>query len=303
MFRSDSRQRRGFTLIELLVVIAIIAILIALLVPAVQRVREAASLMACANNVKQIGLAIHGYASNNSGALPRLSDARTAACVPSASVVLLPYLEQDTLYKTLYQNTVATNAIWVWNVDVAGSPTPAGYHYPDVYARVPPYYCPSDPLTGSANWQTSQTSYGFNFLLMGSVQINDGWSTSFAPPYRLATVPDGSSNTLLLAEIFQGYSGWTWPLTYAWGELASNTFGCTVPASVVPGWNTLTLTAQGPPILDTTSYGHYRAWSPHPGRCVVGMLDGSTRSIGTVTAASWAAALYPDDGAVPGDDW
>src|SRR4051812_12991519 len=94
---SRPTRRRGFTLIELLVVIAIIAILIALLVPAVQKVREAAARTQCQNNVKQIALAIHGYHDANkilpSGVL------KNNANYLSFTVHILPYLEQEDLFK------------------------------------------------------------------------------------------------------------------------------------------------------------------------------------------------------------
>jgi prepilin-type N-terminal cleavage/methylation domain-containing protein len=125
------RQRVGFTLIELLVVIAIIAVLIGLLLPAVQKVREAANRASCQNNLKQIGLAAFSFESAN-GYLPPGSGtlAAGASSAPSVLTIILPYIEQGNLY-----------ALFDFNVDVNSS----GLNDAARDQEVKTYICPSDP--------------------------------------------------------------------------------------------------------------------------------------------------------------
>src|SRR5436190_10181170 len=135
------RKRSGFTLIELLVVIAIIAILIGLLVPAVQKVREAASRASCQNNLKQIGLALHNYES----AYKKFPPARNPFSPPppvvhSALARLLPYVEQTNVGRLIDFTTPP--------LYFAGATPPSAGTYTASISVVNLFLCPSDGVGG-----------------------------------------------------------------------------------------------------------------------------------------------------------
>jgi prepilin-type N-terminal cleavage/methylation domain-containing protein len=186
----STRSRGAFTLIELLVVIAIIAILIGLLLPAVQKVREAAARIKCQNNLKQIGLALHNYADANQTLPPGSQNGF------SVHALILPYIEQDNLYR-LINFTVGT-----------GDPLN------DVPRATPVtiYLCPSDPVSVLPAGNPGN-NYRWN---AGTSIVNSYPSTQNAtmpPPnggfwtnggYRFGEISDGTSNTAAFSEHIKG---------------------------------------------------------------------------------------------------
>jgi prepilin-type N-terminal cleavage/methylation domain-containing protein/prepilin-type processing-associated H-X9-DG protein len=178
-----ANQRRAFTLIELLVVIAIIAILIGLLLPAVQKVRQAAARTQCLNNLKQLGVALHSYHDAN-GHLPCLAFADVSNRWGWA-VALLPFVEQEALY----------NQLGAPNISLALSmPFPAT---PLLQTRIPTYLCPADPDRSSTN--PNFDNYGKSNYIASQGVISFVGDVG-RDHTRLTDITDGTSNTFLVGE-------------------------------------------------------------------------------------------------------
>src|SRR5262245_18015185 len=159
--------RRAFTLIELLVVIAIIAILIGLLLPAVQKVREAANRMSCSNNLKQIGLALHNYHDAN-GTFPPGQVHTTSGGEPATTcwgIELLPYIEQDNAYKRYDKNLLQTAP---GNVAV-------------LQTFVKTYLCPSDMNTNRLEMPGSGSMANIAIAPSSYKAMGGATSTGFSP--------------------------------------------------------------------------------------------------------------------------
>ncbi len=293
----------AFTLIELLVVIAIIAVLIGLLLPAVQKVREAAARAKCSSQLKQVALAVANYESANLVIPPAFVTTTAHGTLPGAPItnmngtihwLLLPYLEQEALFRNSNNNASTAG---VRNV------------------ILPVYICPSDASLPSnlQRYNYASTSYAANIVVFnprGTASLQN-------------SMPDGTSNTVIFGERFKrceptsgGYTGPAWAMApqfvgHLWdspvfgmreiGYVHDPNFSFAGTVLPLPG------TSSGIPFQiapAVTACTWQVLQTAHTGSMQVALGDGSVRGVSSaVSLTTWVRACHPNDGTAPGADW
>jgi prepilin-type N-terminal cleavage/methylation domain-containing protein len=329
MARLEHQRPTAFSLIELLVVLAILAVLVGLLLAAVQKVREAGARAQSSNHLRQIVLAVHNC-HDQYGALPPgwgyfpggpadPSEGGGAAAIGNVFFHLLPFIEQD----TLYQSTAEPGS---------GPPEspgtyyiPYGPTYPGIATSpIKIYQNPSDPsMSGSGTVVGSTTAaegwgacgYAFNAQVFCTVDSQGNFDDWWACPQVPRSFSDGTSNTIVFAEKLTlcGDPAGRYGGANAWAEAPAEdampvfsvsrfpTAGSPPGALPATGPNTHFQVQPFPSASDRCQY-----WVPQTARAgiLVGLADGSVRNVGgSISPATWWAACTPAGGEMMDNDW
>ncbi len=288
------RHRSAFTLIELLVVIAIIAVLIGLLLPAVQKVREAASRMKCQNNLKQLGIALHTYHSAHDRFPPGSTN------VPKTSywgLQILPYIEQDNVRNNYRSDLLFSDPL----------------NQPIVQTPIQIMTCPSVPETnrlsvlGTKSYAAADyaapsgvrtTQYTNGFVTPEPGDSTGVFPSGFNKPTRLTAITDGSSNTVLLVECGGRPDVWrngvkkpgTNNALGGWAEFNS----WLVRGYLKDGTDSDTSSAGGECMVNCNNY--QAIYGFHQGGANVVLADGSVRFLSASVSTPSVAALITKSG-------
>jgi prepilin-type N-terminal cleavage/methylation domain-containing protein len=304
------RTRRAFTLIELLVVIAIIAILIGLLVPAVQQVRESANRTDCLNKLHQMGVAIHNC-NDTFRYLPRYTDLgypTVGAFQPTT-----PKTFDGTVHFYLLPLLEEKNLMQRWNA--VGNNQSNGLNGPNQVPTPEVYVCPSDrTMTGdrTTNGSTNPPATGAGFAITSYSFNGQVFGPTCQRPRLSVTFPDGTSATVLVFERYAIYgpSG----EVRTWGDGAGDSANAELVYLFAPGdtpnqtgaaWVNANVTSVFQVAVDPNSCVPSRknCVTPHQTMCVL-MGDASARSVaGSVSLGTWRAVITPNGRDVPGPDW
>ena len=283
-----SRNRfaaKAFTLIELLVVIAIIAVLIGLLMPAVQKVRDAATRTSCMNNHRQLALAVTQYHTLRKGNLPSVQ----GAAIDQPHIALLPYIEQEAIYSAIRNNSPTVNNL--------------------ITRYIPVFACPGDRFNPPGDANGGRTSYLANQLVFDPLRLSGGTPT----PTRanINTTFTGGTLTILFTDgmaqcnnVGDGVYRWAYPISGA------------APASPAPHLVAINRIHAPPGSFHDVRLFQDRGAaiqdggncnvgaSSHTGATIASMADGSVHVITTADQQVWTRLCSPDaspTGSKPGD--
>lgn len=280
-------MRPGFTLVELVVVIAILALLVGLLLPAVQKVRTSMARASSSNNLRQIGLGLHSYV-NTVNHFPD-TDANIGGPRPNTSVhtLLLPHLEQAAVYQAAMQN-----GVWGNTPSAPAATTVKLFRSPRDHSVTDSHFTLDDNVWAFGN-------YGWNEAVFTDPYV------SWNPRRTFLAITDGTSNTVAFGEQYAmcGDTPKLWAYYPPWYEYRAAEFH---PPTLSSGdlfhWTAPAATPQPMPTVADCDPRNLQALDA--GGCLVCMFDGSVRIVSAaVSGRTWYAAMWPQDGMVLGTDW